>query len=108
MAAYNQFGLETRTVLGSQDAATGVFLLAENRDLFWIVYDDPGPPAKTAVHVIVSVLVGFTLKTHTIDDDKDHDTGIFVEFLTTPDTGSATSKMLSVAMMIPCITIATT
>jgi hypothetical protein len=27
----------------------------------------------------MAVLVGFTLKTHTIDDDKDHDTGIFVE-----------------------------
>ncbi len=25
------------------------------------------------------VLVGFTLRTHTIDDDKDDDTGIFVE-----------------------------
>lgn len=27
----------------------------------------------------MAVLVTFTLKTHTIDDDKDHDTGIFVE-----------------------------
>lgn len=28
---------------------------------------------------IVAVLIRFSLKTHTINDDKDHDTGIFVE-----------------------------
>jgi len=69
-SGYQQFALETRTVLGGTDPATSTFQLAENGDLFWIVYDDPGPPPKTAVHVLsaASGYQQFVLETRTALD----------------------------------------
>src|SRR5277367_6261680 len=79
-SGYQQFGLETRTVLGGTDPATSTFLLAENRDLFWIVYDDPGPPPKTAVHVLTAAsgYQQFGLETRTVLGGTDPATSTFL------------------------------